>query len=158
MNIQNYLTDHHVEFDVIPHRDTYAAQRLAQSLHVPGREVAKTVLLNADSGFTFIVAILAACNQVDLAKVSAALGGSKIGLAGEADINSHCPDCEPGALPPFGTQYAMKTLVDESFAQSTEFFFEGNTHHEAIRMRYEDFRRIESPLVADFAVGPGNHS
>jgi len=152
MNTQDFLLQHDVEFDVITHRDTYDAQRLAQTLHVPGQEVAKTVLLRADSGYAYVVAVLPANKQVDLEKVSAALGGSKIELACERDLKEHCPDCERGVLPPFGTQYAMKTLVDENLQRETDIVFEGNTHHEAIRMRYEDFKRLESPLVADLAA------
>ena len=152
MNVQNFLIEHNVEFDVISHRDTYDAQRLAQTLHVGGASVAKTVLLRADSGYTFIVAVLPATEHVDLAKVSATLGGSKIELAAEEEIKEHCPDCEFGALPPFGTQYGMKTVVDETLAGEGDIIFEGNSHHEAIRMQYDDFKRIESPLVADLAV------
>jgi Ala-tRNA(Pro) deacylase len=154
MNVQEFLIERSVEFDVIAHRDTYDAQRLAQTLHVSGEEVAKTVLLRADSGYAYIVAILPASKQVNLVSVSAAMGGSKIELASEGEIKQHCPDCEFGALPPFGTQYAMKTLVDVSLIQEDEIIFEGNNHHEAIRMRYMDFKRVEEPLVADFAVGP----
>lgn len=155
MNVQHFLTEHCVDFDVISHRDTYDAQRLAQTLHVSGRVVAKTVLLRADRGYRYIVAVLPASMQIDLEKVSAALGGSKIELAAETDIKAHCPDCELGALPPFGSQYAMKTLVDERLGQASEIIFEGNSHHEAIRMSYEDFLRLESPLVVDFAAAAG---
>ncbi|MBP90619.1 MAG: deacylase [Planctomycetaceae bacterium] len=154
MNVEKFLSDKQVAYDAIPHRNTYDAQRLAQVLHTPGREVAKTVLLRADGGYTYIVAVLPATKTIDFDKVSAAYGGSKIELATEIEIKQHCPDCEMGALPPFGTQYAMKTLVEQSLTQDDEIVFEGNSHHEAIRMRYEDFRRIEEPLVAQFAVQP----
>ena len=153
MNVLAFLTDRCIEFDVIPHRDTFDAQRLAQSLHVSGVEVAKTVLLKADRGYAHIVAVLPANRKVDLAKVSVALGGSKIELANENDLKAHCPDCEFGALPPFGTHYAMKTLVDTSFAHDGEITFEANSHHEAIRMKFDDFLRLESPLAADITVG-----
>ncbi len=152
MNVQEFLSDRQVAYDAISHRDAYDAQRRAQTLHTPGREVAKTVLLRADSGYTYIVAVLPATKTVDFDRVSAAFGGCKIELATELEIKQHCPDCEIGTLPPFGTQYAMKTLVEESLSDDEEIIFEGNNHHEAIRMRYEDFRRIEEPLVAQFAV------
>ncbi|MDP6060721.1 MAG: YbaK/EbsC family protein, partial [Pirellulaceae bacterium] len=142
MNVQEFLSDRQVAYDAISHRDAYDAQRLAQTLHTPGREVAKTVLLRADSGYTYIVAVLPATKTVDFDRVSAAFGGCKIELATELEIKQHCPDCEIGTLPPFGTQYAMKTLVEESLSDDEEIIFEGNNHHEAIRMRYEDFRRI----------------
>lgn len=154
MNVREFLSDRQVAYDTIAHRDTYDAQRLAQELHTPGREVAKTVLLRADSGYTYIVAVLPATKTIDFEKVSTAFGGSKIELATELEIKQHCPDCEMGALPPFGTQYGMKTVVEESLTTDEEIVFEGNNHHEAIRMRFEDFQHVEEPLIAQFAVQP----
>ncbi len=151
MNVQDFLTEHRVAYDAIPHRDTYDAQRLAETLHIPGREVAKTVLLRADSGFKYVVAVLPATKTLDFEKVSAALGGSHIELATEIEIQRACPDCEMGTLPPFGSQYGMKTLVEVSLTHDEEIVFEGNNHHEAIRMRFDDFRRLEEPLIARFA-------
>jgi len=155
MNVHDFLMERCVEFDVIAHRDTHDAQKLARTLHVPSQEVAKTVLLRADSGYAFVVAVLPASQRVDLKKVSAALGGSKIEMSSEAEIKQHCPDCEYGTLSPFGTQYAMKTLVDVRLMRESEIIFEGNNHHEAIRMRCEDFKRLEEPLVADITEESG---
>lgn len=152
MNVREFLTAKRVPYEALDHPVTYDAQRLAQTLHVPGQQVAKTVLLRADGGYSYIVAVLPATKTVDFSQVSSALGGSKIELATELEIQQHCPDCEMGALPPFGTQYGMKTLVEESLAQDESIVFEGNTHHEAFRMRYADFQRIEQPLVAQFAA------
>lgn len=152
MNVQEFLAGRRVTYDAISHRDTYDAQRLAQVLHVPGQEVAKTVLLRADGGDTYFVCVLPATKTIDFEKVSAAIGGSRVELATEIEIMQHCPDCELGALPPFGSQYGMKTLVEASLGRDEEIVFEGNNHHEAFRMRYEDYRDIEQPLVARFAV------
>jgi len=152
MKVADFLRDQKIEFDVIPHGDTYDAQRMAQSLHVSGREVAKTVLLRADHGYSYVVAVLPANETVDFERVSKALGGSQIDLATEVEINQHCPECEMGALPPFGSQYDMKTMVDQSLTEDEYIFFEGDTHHEAIRMKFEDFRRIEQPLVSSFVA------
>ncbi len=154
MNVQEFLSEMQVGYDAITHRNVYDAQRLAQELHTPGSEVAKTVLLRADSGYEYVVAVLPATKTIDFDKVSAALGGSKIELATEIEIKEHCPDCEMGTLPPFGSQYGMKTLVETSLTKDEEIVFEGNNHHEAIRMRYDDFQRIETPLVTKFAVQP----
>ena len=152
MNVTEYLTKKKVNFKVLSHLETGDAQRLAQSLRIPGHLVAKTVFLRAIGGYTFVVAILPATKRIDFARASAALGGSKLHLATEAEVASHCPDCEMGALPPFGSQYAMKTLVDEDLAKDEEIVFEGNTHHEAIRMRFEDFCRVENPLIVNLAT------
>ncbi len=152
MKVQEFLREKQIEYDSLPHRDTYDAQRLAQELHTPGRAVAKTVLLRADRGYTYIVALLPATKSIDFEKVAAALGGSHVELATELEIKERCPDCEMGVLPPFGNQYGMKTLVDESLTEDEEIVFEGNSHQEAIRMRYADFHALEEPLVAHFAV------
>jgi Ala-tRNA(Pro) deacylase len=151
MNIAQFLSDKHVSFESLPHIDTYDAQHLAQALHVPGRDVAKTVLLRADGGFAYVVAVLPATKNVDLDQASQSLGGSKLALATELEISDHCPDCEMGVLPPFGSQYGMKTIVDESLAAEEEIVFEGNTHRDAIRMKFSDFQRLEQPLIVRFS-------
>ena len=147
MNVQDFLRQRVVEYDLISHRDTYDAQRMAATIHVSGHDVAKTVLLKADGGYAYIVAVLPADKTVDLARASELLGGSRLELATELDVSQHCPDCEVGALPPFGSQYGMKTLVDDSLVEAEQITFEGNTHHEAIRMKADDFREIEQPLT-----------
>jgi len=153
MNVSELLQQRNVAYDVIPHRDTYDAQRMAQTLHVAGREVAKTVLLRVDNGKQYGVAVLPADKSIDFERVSELLSGSNVELATEIEIGEHCPDCELGALPPFGTQYGMMTLVDESLTQDEQIVFEGNTHHEAIRMKFHDFREIEQPQIGKFARG-----
>lgn len=152
MQVQLFLKERGVPFEVIQHPATYDALRMAHSTHTPGREVAKTVLLRADGGFTYIVAVLPATRTIDLRKVSQCLGGAEVHLATEHEIAEHCPDCEFGALPPFGSQYAMQTLVDESLTEDEAIVFEGNTHREAIRMRLDEFRRLEEPMIAAFSL------
>lgn len=149
MNVADFLRERNIKFDLIPHRDTHDAQRLAATIHVPGREVAKTVLLREHGGDSYAVAVLPATKAVDFERASQMLGGSKLELATEVEISQQCPDCEFGALPPFGSQYGMKTIVDESLTADEEIVFEGNTHHEAIRMDFEDFRQIEQPLIGN---------
>lgn len=152
MNVEKFLQEQRVAYDLIPHRDTYDAQHLAQTVHTPGKEVAKTVLLRADGGYAYLVAVLPATKRIDFERLGALLGGSRIELATEVEMYNRCLDCEIGALPPFGSHYAMKTVVDSSLAERKEIVFEGNTHHEAIRMRYDDFYRLEQPIVTSFAI------
>jgi Ala-tRNA(Pro) deacylase len=151
MNVCNFLKDRGVAFEVLPHQPAYDAQHLAQSLHVPGCEVAKTVLLRANHRYGYMVAVLPATRRIDLERLSRQLCGCELELASEAEIAEHCPDCEFGVLPPFGSQYAMTTVVDESLANDPEIVFEGNTHEEAIRMRFRDYMRVEEPLILAFA-------
>jgi Ala-tRNA(Pro) deacylase len=151
MNIAKMLEGKNVDFEMIPHRDTYEAQRMAEELHVSGREVAKTVLLRVEGGKDYVVAVLPANMVVDLDRASGVLGGSKTELATEDELAQQCPDCETGALPPFGSRYGMRTIVEESLSEDDSIYFEGNTHHESIRMKFDDFLEIEEPQMKKFA-------
>jgi len=151
MNVATFLEERKCRFQRMPHQPTYSAQRLAHELHVSGREVAKTVLLRADGGHQFVVAVLPASKTINLDKASKVLGKGKVQLATEIEISAHCPDCDFGVLPPFGSRYGMKTIVDSSLADDEEIVFEGNTHDEAVRMRFDEFVQLEDPLVAAFA-------
>jgi Ala-tRNA(Pro) deacylase len=151
MDTKKYLHEHHVAFDVLPHEVAFDACHLAQAVHTPGREVAKCVLLRADGGFQYIVAVLPATHRVDLDDVSLALGGAEVELASEPEIAKFCPDCELGMVTPFGSHCGAETIVDASLAQDEEIVFGADTHSEAIRMKYGDYRDIEHPRVARFA-------
>jgi Ala-tRNA(Pro) deacylase len=153
MNIPDFLRQEKVKFQVIPHSDTYDAQHLAQAVHVSGRLVAKTVLLRAEGGAMFVVAVLPANRCVDFERAADVLGVGEVELATEQEVAQHCLDCETGALPPFGRHYGMKTIVDDSLLEDEDITFEGNTHHEAICMKLKDYRHIEEPLVGSFAQG-----
>src|SRR5207248_11682213 len=118
-----YLSDRRIPFERLQHRPAYTAQRLAQTLHVPGREVAKTVLLRTNEGYILIV--LPATRRVDLAQVRDCLGNPSAELASEDEMSRLFPDCETGALPPFGSMYHLQTLVDDSLAEDERIVFEG---------------------------------
>ena len=149
MNVQQFLGQRGRAFEVLEHPSTFSALEMAHAVHSPGHEVAKSVVLKADGAY--VLAVLPATRQVDLAKARAALQAGALGLADEGDFERLFPDCERGALPPFGSRYGLKTLVDESLTRDERIIFEGNTLHEAIRMSYRDYADLERPQVADFS-------
>jgi Ala-tRNA(Pro) deacylase len=148
MNVQQFLRDRDVSFTPLPHQPTFDAQSLAVAVHVPGQEVAKSVLLRCDR--EYVLALLPATHTVDLHAVKEMLGCERVALATEAECGSRFADCELGALPPFGSEYGMRTIMDQSLAKDEEIVFEGNSHREAIRMRTEDFQRLEHPSLGEF--------
>ncbi len=150
MNVREFLKTEHVPFEVLPHRSTYTAQHLADSLDVPGDHVAKTVLLNVDN--EFMLAVLPATHEISLSFMEDCLHARSVALASEEELVRVFPDCERGAAPPFGTQYGVTTIVDRSLVDDDRIVFEGNSHNEAIAIRYDDFARIEHPRVESFAT------
>lgn len=153
MNIHNFLDQKKVAYETIQHRPTFDAQRLAEAVNESGRHVAKTVLLR--SAKDYLLAVLPATHTIDLPGTRALLRTDDVALASEPEINEKFPDCETGAIPPFGSQYALTTLVDESLADAGQIVFEGNTHEEAIRMRFDDFFELEKPVVTQLSYPEG---
>ena len=149
MCIRGLLTDRAVRFEVLLHRPTPSAAHLAGSVHVPGRSVAKTVLIRARGGFA--LAVLPATHRIDTAKLAQILDATNLRLATEAEVEGLFTDCEPGALPPFGHLYGLLTVVDATLAAGSEIVFVANMRHEGIRMRFRDYEAIEGPVRARFA-------
>lgn len=152
MTIKTYLTSHGVPYRVYLHEETFDSQHLAQELGVSSKNVAKTVMLRADHGFRYFVLLLPASERVDLERLSKALGGANIRLATELEIEQRCPDCAQGIVTPFGSHINAQTLVDESLVNHKHIFIQGDSHREALRIRYDDFVKLEYPTVVSAIV------
>ncbi len=150
MNVQRFLTQRDIWFETIEHDPTYDAHSLAQAVHVMDQEVAKPILLRADDGYVLVI-VPASCD-VDLREVKSVLGAERVMLASEADCAHEFLDCEFGARLPFGSQYGLRTVMDERLREDDEIVFEGNSHEQAIRMNLHDFMRLEQPFVADVST------
>jgi Ala-tRNA(Pro) deacylase len=147
--LKQYLDDNRVAYDVLSHARTYTAQDTAQAAHVPGNEVAKSVVVKADDRFVLVV--LPAPRKVGLERLNEILDARSVRIAEESEFTSLFPGCEVGAMPPFGNLYGLDVYVDESLTQDEEIIFNACTHVEAIRMKYKDFERMANPKVATFA-------
>ena len=150
MRIRDYLQSQNVWFQSVLHRPAPSASQLARSLHVPGRQVAKAVMVRA--GEAFVLAVLPATVMIDLSRLSQALDGAPISLATEDELERVFGDCERGALPPFGRLYGLRTVVDVSLSAGAEIVCVGNNRHEVLRLRYRDYEALESPALARFAT------
>jgi len=150
MNVREFLQSKSVPFEVLPHRSTCTAQHLAHALDVPGDNVAKTVLVHVDD--EFVLAVLPATHQISLSMLEDCLHSSSVKLATEEDLTRVFPDCERGVAPPFGAQYGLVTIVDRSMTDDEHIVFEGNSHNEAIYLRYYDYANIEHPRVESFTT------
>lgn len=147
--LKSYLDDNQVRYVTIRHSSAYTAQEVASSAHVPGNEFAKTVILNKDGNL--VMAVLPASYKVDFEQLKHSLGSENITLAAEAEFKFLFPDCETGAMPPFGNLYDLDVYVAESLVQNEEIAFNAGSHTELIRMRLEDFTQLVNPQVLRFS-------
>lgn len=142
MNFPSFLMDRQISFETLVHPPAFTAQKRAKYLRIPGKQVAKTVLLKGTTDY--FLAILPATHLVDTEKLTAALGQT-VRLARDDEAASLFVDCEWGVVPPFGTLYGLSTILEESIHPDTLMVFEGNRRGEAIRMRCHDFEQLEQP-------------
>jgi len=151
MYVVDFLRRRRVWFEAFLHRPAFSATRLAQSLHVSGHAVAKSVLLKA--GESFLLAVLPATSRIDLDRLASALriDSRQLRLATEAELLAVFRDCEPGAVPAFGRLYGLRSIVDLGLAAFEQIVMRANTRHEGVRMNFRDFEGLEEPLRASFA-------
>jgi Ala-tRNA(Pro) deacylase len=148
--LKECLDGNKVKYDVLTHPQVYTAQDVAAATHVPGKELAKSVVVKADD--RFVLAVLPAPRKVDTEQFQKELGAKEVRMAHESEFASLFPGCELGAMPPFGNLYGVDVYVDRSLTRDEEIVFNAGTHVEAIRMKYRDFERLVKPTVADFAT------
>jgi Ala-tRNA(Pro) deacylase len=143
--LKNYLDEKQIRYVVIRHSTAYTAQETAASAHVRGQAFAKTVMVDLDGKMAMVV--LPATERVNLERLREATGASFVELVPEREFRARFPDCEVGAMPPFGNLYDLDTYVTESLGESEEISFNAGTHRELIQLRYEDFVRLVRPQV-----------
>ncbi|MGI5863402.1 MAG: aminoacyl-tRNA deacylase [Myxococcales bacterium] len=167
--ILDYLHRSGTPFRLLPHRRAISAQELAASVSVTGRRVAKSVVANADG--RMLLAVLPATELLDEQRLAFALGVGQVRVASERELASLFPGCELGAAPPFGRLFGLPVIVDDSLARSAQqsdepLVFRAGTHDTALEIRFDDFARLEQPLLAAIArawapsrrrVQPGLH-
>jgi Ala-tRNA(Pro) deacylase len=150
--VQEFLRRANVPYSVFPHARAYTAQEEAAVTHVPGRDWAKVVTCFIDG--EPIEAVVPADLEVDLDWLAVLTGATTIRLAEEDELRWLYPDCERGAMPPFGPLYKQMVYVDETLAVEEQIVFNAGTHGDAVRMRYDDFAAVAHPIVGKFARRP----
>ena len=148
--LENYLRENQVPFEEQHHPRAVSAQEVAASEHVPGRMLAKTVMVLGDGEIAMLA--LPAPYQVDLEKAAAALGVKEARLAEEDEFADTFADCEVGAMPPFGNLYGVPIYVEKTLAEDETIVFRSGTHTETMSVTYTDFERLVEPIVAQFAL------
>ncbi len=145
-----FLDSEGVKYVSIKHSLAYTAQEVAASAHIPGKELAKTIMVKLNGKMA--MAVLPASFHVDLEQLKDVAGVSKVELASEAEFRDLFPGSQVGAMPPFGNLYGMDVYVAAPLTEDEEIAFNAGSHTELIRLAYADFERLVKPTTGEFAV------
>jgi Ala-tRNA(Pro) deacylase len=148
-SVGNFLERERIPYRTIAHPVAYTAQEEAAVSHVPGRQWAKTVVCMADD--QPIQVVVPADMIVDLERLRELIQARVVRLGTEDEIAALYPECERGAMPPFGPLYGQRVYVDTALAAEPEVVFNAGTHADAIGMDYKDFVEIVKPMVGALA-------
>jgi Ala-tRNA(Pro) deacylase len=148
--LKEFLDKQKTKYISIQHSAAFTAQEVAASTHVSGRDFAKTVIVKIESRLVMVV--LPANRKVVLSDLCEPLGVDKVNLATEEEFRGKFPDCEIGAMPPFGNLYGMEVYVAPGLAEEQEITFNAGTHTEVIKMAYKDFEHLVRPRLLNFTT------
>jgi len=148
--VKEYLEEKRIPYTHCTHRLAYTAQEVAAAQHVPGREMAKTIVVKADD--QFVLVILPAVLKIDMKALRDELPFKRLELASEKEFSVLFPDCEVGAMVPFGNLYNLSVYVDQSLSADEEIVFNAGTHVDTIKMKYRDFERLVQPKGINAAM------
>lgn len=146
----NYLDEHGKKYVVVKHSPAFTAEEVAASAHIPGKQMVKTVMVKADDDMKMVV--LPSTHDVDFKVIKDVLDVDEVRLATESEFEGMFPDCEVGAMPPFGNFYDLKTLVAEVLTEDDEIAFNAGTHKELVKMNYKDFEELVDPMILPVGV------
>lgn len=148
--LKELLDEQGIQYEVLQHPTAYTAQEEAAATHVPGAQWAKTVVVLTDGNP--VLAVLPAHRMIDLDRFREVTGAGDVQIAGEKEFRELYPDCEVGAMPPFGKLYGQTTFVDEELRTEEAITFHAGDHETAIRMSYSDFEELAEPVPEMFTT------
>lgn len=147
--LREFLDSNKIKYVSISHSTAFTAQELAAISHIPGKEIAKTVIIKIDGKMA--MAVLPGSYKIDFNELKEVLGAKEVRLAYEIEFKDKFPDCEVGAMPPFGNLYGLSVYVARSLADDEDIAFNGCSHKELIKMKYKDFEQLVKPHIIEFS-------
>ena len=147
--LKTFLDDNGVKFISIQHSAAYTAQEVAALAHIPGEEMAKTVMVKIDG--VMAMAVVPASHQVDFDRLREVAGAKQVELASEGEFKDYFPACDVGAMPPFGNLYDMPVYCSDALGEDLEVAFSAGSHSELIRLAYADYEQLVQPEIASFS-------
>jgi len=141
--LKEYLEDNHIQYRFIPHSLTYTARETASCAHVPEKDFAKTVMVKIDSELAMVV--IPASQKVNLDQLKKVTGASNTEIARETEFKDIFPDCEVGAMPPFGNLYGIPVFISARLKEDEEIVFNAGSHTELVGIPYQAYEGLVSP-------------
>ena len=148
--LRDYLEQNQVSYELGYHVRVYTAQEIAAAQHVPGKEMAKVVMVKVNGKNVMLV--LPASYRVEMKKLKGVLNSRKVAMVKEEEFQELFPDCEIGAMPPFGNLYNLEVWVDQVLTEDEFIVFQAGNHVETLRIKYSNYARLVNPKVGDFSV------
>jgi Ala-tRNA(Pro) deacylase len=143
--LQDFLEKNHVKYDVVKHTPAYTAQEIAAMAHVPGKHLAKTVIVKIDGKLAMLVT--PSTIKINFDKLKKELHARQLDLASEYEFQDQFPGCEVGAMPPFGNLFDMDVYADECLMEDREIAFNAGNHTELVKITYNDWQKLVKPRV-----------
>ena len=147
--IRDYLDSQNVSYETLHHAQAFTAQEVAHSLHVSGKRCVKVVVARGDNKPLLVV--MPASHRLNFQELKSALKANRLEMLVESELVGLFPDCDLGAVPPFGNLYGIGVCVDRAVANTEKIVFCAGTHEDCIRMRYSDFAKLTRPFVGHFS-------
>ena len=144
--LKKYLEENHVRYVTVSHPPAFTAQEIAATAHVPGKDLAKTVMVKVDGRMAMVV--LPAPDKVSAARLKEITGASDVELATEREFAELFPRCEVGAMPPFGNLWGMEVFADSRLCDDETIIFNAGSHTELVKLAYADYERLVHPKIA----------
>jgi Ala-tRNA(Pro) deacylase len=154
--LKHFLDAARIPYEVRPHDRKFGAQAVAHASHISGHQMAKVVVVQDIAQRSYMV-VLPADEQLDFEALEWTSGAKGMRLASEGELALIFPDCEVGAMPPFGHLYGVPVYLDDAFLPKRRIYFEDGTHGEVVGMRCRDFLRLERPVLAHVTRGVARH-
>jgi Ala-tRNA(Pro) deacylase len=148
-DIVRYLKHNGIPFEIIPHEPAFTTREIASAVRVPDKELAKTLVVQVDGKFW--MAVLRGDQRLNERLLKRTFGAHTVHLAHEEDLSSLFPDCEVGAMPPFGNLYGLPVIVEKELSEDEDIVFNACKHTESIRMKYRDYEQLVQPLIGHFS-------
>ncbi len=149
--LKAFLDNNNVRYVTISHSPAFTAQEIASTAHISGKELAKTVMVKIDGNVA--MAVLPAHYKIDFDRLNKSAGTETVELASEEEFKGLFPNCDVGAMPPFGNLYGMDVYVESHLAEDEEIAFNAGSHTELVRLSYKDFEQLVQPKLVSFSMG-----